>query len=148
MADMTVTLGARVPGADPDAVFARLRDFPGYTRHTDVVKDVVITEERDGVQLSDWSVYFRTGLLRWTERDVIDTAARTIVFSQVHGDFAVLEGGWAVLADPVTVRFRTRFDIGIPSLAAMLNPVAARALTANTTAILRGLFGDGIEITP
>ncbi|MGW4369557.1 SRPBCC family protein [Nocardia takedensis] len=146
MAEHTVAIRAEIPGVDPDAAFARLREFSAYAEHAEVVREITVETEADGGQLSHWSVWFRNGLLQWTERDVVDTAARLLSFEQVSGDLAHFEGSWRVTgsADVVAVQFLAVFDLGIPSLAEILDPLAERALATNTEQILRGLFGKDL----
>ena len=141
MPDVAVT--AAVPGACADAVFSAVADFASYAKHTDTVREVVVTPAADGALESAWEVNFRNGVLAWTERDLVDPAARRIDFEQVDGDFVVFTGTWAVEpdGDGVTVRFTASFDLGMPSLAPMVDPIAVRTLVDNVQAILRGLLG-------
>lgn len=147
MAERTVAVRATVRGVRPDTVFDRLRDFSSYAEHADVVREITVGTDADGGQVSNWSVWFRNGLLRWTERDEIDPDTRTLRFEQVSGDLLRFGGAWRVddAGDAVRVHFDALVDLGIPSLAEMLDPLAERALVTNTTAILRGLFGPDIE---
>lgn len=147
MAERSVAVRARVRDLDPDTAFARLRDFPSYAEHAEVVREISLATDADGNQVSSWSVWFRNGLLQWTERDVVDPVTRTLSFEQVTGDLARFDGAWRVSDHDgaVTVHFDAVVDLGIPSLADMLDPLAERTLRTNTTGILRGLFGPGIE---
>ena len=119
MAERTVSLRAQVGDIDPDAAFATLRDFHSYSEHVDVVREISIGVDAEGNQTSSWSVYFRSGLLEWTERDLIDEATRTMTFEQVTGDLARFDGAWQVSTgdDGVTIAFDAVVDLGIPSLA-------------------------------
>ncbi|GAA1933008.1 aromatase/cyclase [Kitasatospora viridis] len=136
-------------GQDADEVFDRIRDFERYADHTDAVREVTVTADQAGTVDSAWAVNFRGGVLRWTERDVIDAPARAITFEQLTGDFARFVGTWDVrqTGDDVVVLFSCEFDMGIPSLEPIINPVAMRALIESIGLILRGLLGEGIEIT-
>jgi ribosome-associated toxin RatA of RatAB toxin-antitoxin module len=150
----TVVIETVVPGArgnaDADEVFAKVKDFSQYPKYTDAVREVSITTRQDGAVDSQWSVNFRNGVLCWSERDWIDDAARGIAFTQLDGDFERFEGTWQVDPTPtdVTVRFTADFDLGMPSLAAIIDPIAERALRDNMHAILRGLLGPDIEFLP
>ncbi|WP_051026878.1 SRPBCC family protein [Nocardia higoensis] len=147
MAERSVTIRAQVGDVDPDLAFAKLRDFRSYAEHVDVVRDISLDVDAEGNQLSSWSVWFRSGLLEWTERDVVDEAGRTLSFEQVTGDLARFDGAWQVSTGDtgVTIAFDAVVDLGIPSLADMLDPLAERALRTNTADILRGLFGPDIR---
>ena len=143
MPDVAVT--ATVPGSCPDAVFATVADFASYAQHTDAVREVVVRPVDSGTE-SDWEVNFRSGVLAWTERDVVDPAGRRIAFEQLDGDFAAFTGSWAIEpdGDGAIVRFEAFFDLGMPSLAPMIDPIAARTLTENVRAILGGLLGPAV----
>ena len=141
-----VAVMAAVPGAPPDEVFAAVADFASYAEHTDTVRGVVVTPLDDGGAESAWEVNFRNGVLTWTERDLVDPRARRIDFEQVDGDFVLFTGTWAVEpdGDGSTVRFTASFDLGMPSLAAMIDPIAVRTLVDNVQAILSGLLGPRV----
>lgn len=137
------SLKAFVPGADADTVFARLSDFERYPEFTDAVRKVQVTRSEDGVIDSEWAVNFRNGILRWTETEIVDQAERSITFTQTTGDFASFNGAWRVeqRADEVLIRFDAEFDMGMASLAAILDPIAEAALIENIQRILSGLNG-------
>ncbi|MEV7867358.1 SRPBCC family protein [Streptomyces sp. NPDC088124] len=134
---------------DADRVFGLIRDFERYSDHTDAVREIKVTADEAGTVDSSWAVNFRGGVLYWTERDVVDPVARHITFDQLTGDFARFAGSWDVRqADrDVVVLFSCEFDLGIPSLEPIINPVAMRALTDSIGLILRGLLGQGIQLT-
>ena len=144
-----VAVTAAVPGAGPDAVFSTVADFASYAQHTDAVRQVVVTSVDGGAVESAWEVNFRNGVLAWTERDVVDPGARRIDFEQVDGDFVVFTGAWAVEpdGDGAIVRFSASFDLGMPSLAPMIDPIATRALAESVQSILAGLLGPGVTFS-
>jgi ribosome-associated toxin RatA of RatAB toxin-antitoxin module len=136
----------RFTALDHDAAesYRRITDFARYPELTTAVREVgVHPPDADGSVVSEWTVYFRNGLLRWTERDAFDHATRTITFEQLSGDFETFTGGWAVAenAGGAVITFDATFDLGIPSLADILEPVAEATLRSNILTILRGLLG-------
>ncbi|MEV0679097.1 SRPBCC family protein [Actinosynnema sp. NPDC050436] len=140
------SLRTLVPDADATAVFERISDFPRYADYTDAVREVRV-EQRDGQFLTSvWSVNFRNGVLCWTERDRIDPRALEIEFEQTAGDFAAFTGSWRVeqVDGDVAVLFSAAFDLGMPTLAAIIDPIAEQALVDNIQSILRGLLGDTV----
>lgn len=138
-----VTLTAVVHDADVDAVFTRLSDFERYPEFTDAVREVRVTHQENGAIDSEWAVNFRNGILRWTEHEVIDHATRSIAFTQTTGDFESFGGTWRVEQDTdhVIIRFDAEFDLGMASLAAIIDPIAEQALIENLQRILSGLNG-------
>ena len=143
----TVCLRLHVPDKPASEVYATLADFGRYPDLCEAVRSVVVTEESENVTVSAWEVFFRVGLLRWTEQDTFDPGALTITFRQLDGDIAVFDGSWQCLdnvpsAPGSEIVFAARLDMGIPSLADALEPIAVRALTDNIVSIVRGLVGS------
>ena len=140
----TVNLVLIAPEVDAAECYRRLSDFARYPELTDAVRSVEVDPPGpDGAVVSRWTVLFRKGLLCWTESDTLDPVARTISFRQISGDFASFDGQWSVHQRPVgsEIVFDAQFDLGIPSLAAILDPVAESTLRANILTIVRGLLG-------
>jgi len=143
----TVLLRLHVPGKTASDVYQTLADFERYPELSDAVRSVAVTEVSQNRTVSQWEVTFRAGLLRWTEEDTLDPSALTITFHQLEGDIAVFDGFWQCVdaAQGSEVLFCATLDMGIPSLADALEPIAARTLTDNIVSIVRGLVG-GAEL--
>src|SRR5205823_2860065 len=96
-----------------------------------------------GALMSDWEIFFRNGLLRWTEVDYFQSDQRRIVFEQTTGDFEVFRGSWQVSPVPggCEVNFEANFDFGIPSLAGVLEPIATKVLKEGIALIVHQLLG-------
>jgi ribosome-associated toxin RatA of RatAB toxin-antitoxin module len=143
----TVRLRLHVPHKSASDVYATLANFERYPILCDAVQNVVVTEVSGNLTVSHWEVTFRAGLLRWTEEDTFDSDALTITFRQLDGDIAVFDGSWqcADVAQGSEVLFSARLDMGIPSLADALEPIAVRTLIDNIVSIVRGLVG-GAEL--
>jgi ribosome-associated toxin RatA of RatAB toxin-antitoxin module len=139
----SVRLRLQVPHKSANDVYATLADFERYPELSDAVRSVAITEVSENVTVSRWEVTFRAGLLRWTEEDTFDPDALSITFRQLDGDIAVFDGSWRCsdAAQGSEIVFAARLDMGIPSLADALEPIAVRTMTDNIVAIVRGLLG-------
>ena len=141
----SVRLRLYVPHKSASDVYTTLADFERYPELCDAVRSVAITERSDNRTVSTWEVTFRAGLLRWTEEDTFDRGALSITFRQLEGDIAVFDGTWQCLGRPgqnaTEIAFDARLDMGIPSLADALEPIAVRTLTDNIVSIVRGLVG-------
>jgi len=149
-----VRLRLHVPNQPASDVYAALADFERYPVLCEAVRSVAVTEVSENRSVSRWEVTFRAGLLRWAEEDVFDPGALTITFRQLDGDIAVFDGSWRCVdaAPGSEVVFCARLDMGIPSLADALEPIAARTLIDNIVSIVRGLVGaaelaeSGLEV--
>ncbi len=142
-----VTIDAFVPGRGTNEVFRTLADYARYPELTPVVRDVQVWTDDAGDLISSWEVNFRNGILRWTERDLVDAGRLRIDFTQIEGDVAEFAGSWLCCAEigGTAVRFEALVDLGIPSLAEVLDPIAARTLAETICAILAGLYGDDVR---
>ncbi len=140
----TVRLRLHVPHKSASQVYATLADFERYPELCDAVRSVTVTQVSQNLTVSQWEVTFRAGLLRWTEQDTFDPGALSITFRQLQGDIALFDGSWTCsdAAQGSEIVFSARLDMGIPSLADALEPIAARTLTGNIVAIVRGLTGS------
>jgi ribosome-associated toxin RatA of RatAB toxin-antitoxin module len=143
----TLCLRLHVPHKPASDVYATLADFERYPELGDAVQHVAVTEVSENHTVSSWEVTFRAGLLRWTEEDTFDPGTMSITFRQLEGDIAIFDGSWQCVdaAPGSEIVFSARLDMGIPSLADALEPIAVRTLTDNIVSIVRGLAG-GAEL--
>ena len=145
----TVRLRLHVPDKSANDVYRTLADFERYPELSDAVRSVAVTEVSENHTVSQWEVTFRAGLLRWTEEDTFDPDALSIAFRQLEGDAAVFDGSWQCVdaAQGSEIEFAARLDMGIPSLADALEPIAVRTLIDNIVSIVRGLVGRAELVT-
>ncbi|MGO1271166.1 MAG: SRPBCC family protein, partial [Pseudomonas helleri] len=106
------------------------------------VRNITIDKVSDQVSLTSWEVNFHSGILKWQERDTFNAHTREIHFEQMTGDVDHFSGTWQVLPDgkDAVITFESRFDLGLPMLADMLDPVAHKAIRDNIHSIITGLF--------
>ena len=141
----TVSMRVQVPGTDPRRAYDLIRDFARYPELTDAVEEVTVSApDADGSVVSEWLVHFRKGMLKWTERDVFEPGRRVIRFVQLSGDFHDFGGQWRVQERDggSEICLDASFDLGIPTLADLLDPIAEASFRANILRILSGLFGS------
>lgn len=137
-----------VPEPDQDQVYGIICDFPSYARHSTAVREVAMRPGPGGTPVSAWDVNFRGGVMRWVEEDDFHPDQHRIDFRQLEGDLEVFTGSW--LVEPAdggsVIVFAALFDLGIPTLEDVLEPIAAEALEENIEAICAGLFGAGTRV--
>ncbi|MGW0332539.1 type II toxin-antitoxin system RatA family toxin [Streptomyces sp. NPDC003011] len=140
MPHVEVNLPIEAPAADAWQAVTRLEDYAAYMENVESV--TVLGETEGGARTSEWSVLLKGSVLEWVEVDELDEANRVMSFSQVSGDLDEFNGYWRVedRGDGTSVvTFSVDFEIGIPLLADMLNPVASRALRENSEHMLRAI---------
>jgi ribosome-associated toxin RatA of RatAB toxin-antitoxin module len=135
---VNVDVRMKAPASRVWHAVASVEDYPEFMES---VQDVRIEgDDPDGGRLTSWSVLLKGSVLEWTEREIVREEAMRLEFEQVDGDLDRFAGAWSVVEhgeNNCTVRLEVDFDIGIPLLADMLNPVAARALHENSEQMLR-----------
>ncbi|MBC7272884.1 MAG: SRPBCC family protein [Streptomyces sp.] len=138
-----VVLHAIADGREPAAVYRSISDFRRYPELTDTVHEVHVDTLPDGSAVSDWTVEFRGGLMRWRERDTFAPETHTLTFEQLSGDFLIFEGSWRCVPHErgTLIVFSASFDLGIPTLADILDPVAESTLRTIIARIVEGLVG-------
>jgi len=125
--------------------WAAVVDVENYALTMDSVQSVTIIEQTGPQTRSTaWSVRLKGAVLEWVEAERIDHRALRFDFHQLSGDLAHFTGHWAVRpadgdSGSSLVSLNVEFEIGIPLLAEMLNPVAAKALRENAQQMLAAL---------
>lgn len=140
MPHVEVHLPISAPAAVAWEAVSRLEDYATYMRNVESV--AVLGETEDGTRTSAWSVLLKGSVLELVEEDELDHERRVMTFTQVSGDLDEFTGYWRVDAEgdrASVVVMSVDFEIGIPLLADMLNPVAARALQENCEHMLRAI---------
>jgi ribosome-associated toxin RatA of RatAB toxin-antitoxin module len=115
-------------------------------RYPELMTNVVSVEieewEAPTTRRSQWAMIIKGATLVWRDREFIDHDDHTVNFTQVSGDLERFEGAWEITAKEAELtraRLTISFEIGIPLLAGMLNPVAQRALYGNAREMLEGV---------
>ncbi len=141
-------LVAAVPSCTAAEAYLMMCNFKEYAQYSQAVRAMDILEEEENRVVLSWEVYFRGGIFRWTEEDLLFPDTYSCQFNQVDGDADYFAGGWDIqdAATGCQIRFSFDFDMGIPSLSSIIDPIAERALRENIESTLFGLLPKPIEI--
>jgi len=144
-----VLVRALVSDTEPETALALVTDYRRWEDASDSVRKVRVERDDDEWSTSYWEVVFRGGTMQWTERDHIDLAARRESFELIAGDPHAWSGGWT--ATPTDdgrclLVMDAQFDLGMPSLGHVLDPIAVEALEDAVESVVVGLFGDDAVI--
>lgn len=140
-----VVVDALVPGQRAETVFDAVLHFERYPELAPHVRSTQVHAGPPRPQgSSSWELYFRSGVLRWTESEEYDREGLRIVFRQTDGDFDELSGTWDLrqVGDDCEVHFEADFDFGIPSMEGILDPIAERVMKETIAWAVAGLFAD------
>lgn len=136
--------------APADQLWRTILDVERYPDSMESVRSVeILAEESQQKRRIAWSVSLKGSILEWEEVEQIDHEALSVVFHQLAGDMQHLEGTWRLTrlsTDQTRVTLNVSFEIGIPLLAEMLNPVAERSFYENCDEMLNGVEREALAI--
>jgi len=141
----SVELDAHIPGIAPETVFDSILRFELYPALAPHVQHVHVSQTVPSpTGASAWELHFRSGLLRWHERERFLRDELRLEFEQTQGDFDSFSGSWSFRPDgpDAFLQFRAEFDFGIPSLAGILDPIAERVIKETVAWAVVGMFGQ------
>ena len=135
-----------IPDVPLEQVWAVVRDFERYPESMQDVLEVRILECDEREAICFWRVLLNGSELTWTERDTFEPMGR-IHFDQIVGDLEVFRGDWILetVDDVVTVTLDVQFDIGVPSLAEILDPIGIQAIKSNSRNMLRAIHTRSVR---
>lgn len=138
----TVRSAVDIPDVSLPHVWAVVRDFEQYPLYMADVLDIRYLERSETEALSSWRVLLNGSELMWDEKDVFTPMSR-IEFEQTEGDLEVFRGVWILrqIDEGVRVSLEIEFDLGIPSLDAVLNPIGIQAILSNSRSMLEAISG-------
>jgi ribosome-associated toxin RatA of RatAB toxin-antitoxin module len=131
--------------ADARRVWDAINDVEAFPRVMSHVRSLKILETGPDYRVTAWEIDCKGFIMRWTEREESDFSRLRIDYRQIEGDMSVFEGFWqlrALAADSTEVTLSVQFEIGIPMLSEMLNPVAERAIQENSRKMLASLAAE------
>lgn len=141
-------IAAVVAGVEPREALRRVADYRRWPAASEAIRSVVVAEAGEGVSTSTWEVTFRGGLMRWTERDVLDLDRLEHRFALVEGDPRDFDGAWTAAPHPggCLLELAAEFDLGMPSLRHLLDPIAIEALEDAVADVLDALFDGRVQL--
>jgi ribosome-associated toxin RatA of RatAB toxin-antitoxin module len=144
-----VELGAVIRGTAPGPAYDAISHFERFPELVPYVRSTTVHSGRPGrVRRSSWEMQFQDGLLCWTEEDRFYRDQLLIDFERIDGDFGEFGGTWALSArgPDTTLAYTAEFDLGIPELKGLLEPIAERVITESVCWYVVGLF-DEVDLT-
>jgi hypothetical protein len=127
-----------------------MTDYERWPRVSDAVQRVDVENASHGCSTSRWEVAFRGGVMKWSERDRLDLDGGIETFELIEGDPHQWSGHWTVAHSEhgmYALEMDADFDLGMPSLSHVLDPIAIEALEDAVAGVIRGLFGERAEVS-
>ncbi|MFD8498253.1 type II toxin-antitoxin system RatA family toxin [Amycolatopsis sp. NPDC059657] len=137
-----------IADATLDHVWDVVCAFDRYPPLMPDVLEVNFLERSETEAVSAWRVLLNGSEMTWEERDVFVPKSR-IDFEQIDGDLEVFRGSWLLseIEGGVRVSLSLEFDMGIPSLAAVLDPIGIQAIESNSRTMLTAISEQREPVT-
>jgi len=139
---------AEIIPAPVERVWDVVNDVESYPRLMEHVQTLQVLERGPAYRLTEWVCDLKGCVMRWVEREEFDHDNYRVDYHQLEGDLAAFEGFWQLepVSDSATrVTLSVLFDIGIPMLSEMLNPVAERAVRDNSRNMLLSISSEAVQ---
>jgi hypothetical protein len=138
-----------VSEGDCTVALRRITNYRLWPDAADSVRSVTVKDQDDGSSISEWEVSFRGGLMKWSERDHIDVDANVQRFELIAGDPHGFSGTWTAEshAKGCILSMNAEFDLGMPSVGHVIDPIAIGALEDAIASVLGGLFGEDSDVS-
>jgi uncharacterized membrane protein len=134
-----IVIERRMSDINPDEIWKiarKLTDFPDFM---DQVVSIDLLSSNDERDITSWKVMLDGNELHWIEWTSFNDDFRRTRFYQLEGDLAEWKGTFEIVDLPdgsVLGRYQIEFDLGIPALAAELNPLCEHAIRSNCDQML------------
>ncbi len=116
----------------------KMEEYPVFMENLESVK---VLEQGEGYTITDWWAKVDGRDFKWQEKDVFDEENLTITYQQTAGDLKKFEGQWSFAEEPggTKVTLTVDFEMGIPMLAGLLNPILKKKVKSNSEAMLEAI---------
>ncbi len=116
----------------------RMEEYPIFMENLESVR---VVEKGDGYTITDWFAKVDGRDFKWQEKDIFDDHSLTITYRQTAGDLKKFEGQWSFVEENgrTRVTLTADFEMGIPMLAGLLNPILKKKLKSNCDCMLEAI---------
>ncbi|MEM5770982.1 MAG: SRPBCC family protein [Bacillota bacterium] len=132
---------SKVVNVPKSEVYEILKEMEKYPQFMKDLKSVKVLERHANTTLTQWETKIMGNTIKWVEKDIFDDENHHISYHQRSGDLHKFEGEWILKeeAGGTRVTLTVDFEIGVPMLAGLLNPVAKLMIKDNCENMLNAL---------
>jgi ribosome-associated toxin RatA of RatAB toxin-antitoxin module len=128
--------------APVEKIWDLINDVESHPHLMEHVRSVEVLERSSTHRRTAWEIELKGCVVRWVEHEDIDAERYRIDYHQIEGDMGQFEGCWQLerLSDESSrATLTVSFDVGLPSLGEMIDPIAERAIRDNSLSMLHSL---------
>lgn len=133
-----VTVSQEIACKDTKAIYALLQDMERFPSFMPDLVSVRALERGENRTVTAWEAKVDGLTLRWQEEDLFDEARLHISYRQTEGDLKRFEGAWQIvpIEGGARVELTADFDLGIPMIAPLVEPLLTRRIEENCRGML------------
>lgn len=122
-------------------VYQVIKDMERYPLFMPDLISVEILSREENSTITAWKSKVNGMEFSWVEKDYFDDANRCIDYEQIEGDLKKFSGRWTVVekSHEIFVTLRVEFDLGVPMLAEMINPLLKKTICDNCDKMMIGI---------
>lgn len=134
----SVTVAQEIACEDVKALYELICDMERFPSFMPDLVSVTCLEREENRTLTDWEAKVDGLTLRWKEEDIFDDTGLRIAYRQTAGDLQRFEGAWQIVprCGGARVELTASFDLGIPMLAPLVEPLLTRRIEENCRGML------------
>lgn len=128
----TIVQGSR------ETAYQMASDMESYPRFMENVISVKVLERGKDFTVTQWEANAAGRIIKWQEKDIFDAINKTITYEQIKGDLKKFQGQWLFkeFNQGTEIVLTVDFDLGIPMLSGLLNPILQKITRDNSQAML------------
>lgn len=127
--------------ANPSEVYKLACDMEKYPEYMEDVINVQVIRCMENETLTSWDTKVDGRSFKWIEKDIFDDYNKTITYELIKGDLKEFHGQWNFknIDGNCLVSLEVEFDLGVPILARLLNPILTKKVNSNSKAMLKAI---------
>ena len=134
----SVAVSQAIACKDTEALYALIKDMERFPSFMPDLVGVRVVERGENRTVTAWEAKVDGLTLRWKEEDLFDEAGLRISYRQIEGDLKRFEGAWQIapIEGGARVELTAEFDLGIPMIAPLVEPLLTRRIEENCRGML------------
>lgn len=125
----------------PKEAYTIAKDMEQYPQFMENVKEIKVQERLADSTITAWVTDVDGRILKWREKDIFDDDNLHISYNQIDGDLKKFAGEWlfAKTNTGTEVKLTVDFELGIPMISGLINPLLIKKTRSNCQAMLLGI---------
>ena len=124
-----------------EIIYPILKDMEKYPEFMKDLVSVRVLSRDNNTTITHWISNVDGRIIEWKEQDVFDDENMHIAYCQLEGDLKKMQGEWILqpFTEGTEIKLTVDFDLGIPMLSGLLNPILKSKVRSNGNNMLEAI---------